>query len=127
MSKVSIIIPVYNSENYIDRCLNSVLNQTYQNFEILVINDGSTDNSQKIIDDYKYKYPEKIIAIEQENKGVSVTRNESMQRANGKYIMFIDNDDYIEANYVETFLKEAEKEDYDVVIGGYRRITEEKR
>ena len=75
MKKVTLIIPVYNSEKYIGKCLDSILNQTYTNFEILVVNDGSKDNSQKVIEEYQNKYPDKIIAINQENKGVSKTRN----------------------------------------------------
>lgn len=121
MEKVTVIIPVYNSENYIARCLDSVLSQSYTNYEILVVNDGSKDNSQKIIEEYKEKYPEKITSIIQENKGVAKTRNESIKRATGKYIMFIDNDDYIDKDYIETFVKEIEKDNSDAVIGGYRR------
>lgn len=127
MSKVTVIIPVYNSEKYIGKCIESILKQTYNDYEIMVVNDGSKDNSQKIIDEYKNKYPEKIIAIKQENKGVSITRNESIKRANGKYIMFIDNDDYIDNDYIETFVREAEKDDYDIVLGGYRRITDKQK
>ena len=125
MSKVTVIIPVYNSEKYIGKCLDSILNQTYNDYEIMIVNDGSKDNSQKIIDEYKNKNPKKIIVIKQENKGVSVTRNESIKRANGKYIMFIDSDDYIDKDYIETFVKKIEKEDYDIVLGGYRRCTEQ--
>lgn len=121
MKKVTLILPVYNSEKYIKKCLDSILHQTYRNYEILVVNDGSKDNSQIIIDEYKDKYPEKIIAIKQENKGVATTRNESIKKANGDYIMFIDNDDYLDEDYIETFVREIEKQDYDVVIGGYRR------
>ena len=127
MRKVTLIVPVYNSEKYINKCLDSILNQTYKNYEILVVNDGSKDNSQKIIDEYASKYPEKIITIEQENKGVAITRNESIKKANGDYIMFIDNDDYIDKEYIETFVEELEEQDYDVVIGGYRRPTEENK
>ena len=89
-----------------------------------IVNDGSKDNSQQIINEYKEKYPNKITAIEQENKGVARTRNESIKRATGKYIMFMDNDDYLDKDYIETFVKEIEKDDCDAVIGGYRRITE---
>ena len=124
MPKVTLIIHVYNSEKYISKCLDSILEQTYKDYEILIVNDGSKDNSQKIINEYKNKYPEKIISIEQENKGVSETRNESIKRANGEYIMFIDNDDYLDKDYIETFVNEIEKKDYDIVLGGYRRITE---
>lgn len=124
MKKVTLIVPVYNSEKYIGKCLDSILNQTYTNFEILVVNDGSKDNSQKVIEEYQNKYPDKIIAINQENKGVSKTRNESIKKANGDYIMFIDNDDFLDSDYIETFVTEAEKGDYDVVLGGYRRQNE---
>ena len=124
MKKVTLIIPVYNSEKYIGKCLDSILNQTYTNFEILVVNDGSKDNSQKVIEEYQNKYPDKIIAINQENKGVSKTRNESIKKASGDYIMFIDNDDFLDSDYIETFITEAEKGDYDVVLGGYRRPNE---
>lgn len=124
MSKVTIIIPVYNSAEYIGKCIESILNQTYHDYDILIVNDGSKDNSQQIINEYKEKYPNKITAIEQGNKGVARTRNESIKRATGKYIMFMDNDDYLDKDYIETFVKEIEKDDYDAVIGGYRRITE---
>lgn len=124
MPKVTVIIPVYNSEKYIGRCLDSVLNQTYKDFEILIVNDGSKDNSQKIIDGYKEKYFDIIVSIEQKNKGVAITRNESIKKANGKYIMFIDNDDYLDSDYIETFVKNIESDDYDIVLGGYRRPTE---
>lgn len=124
MKKVTLIVPVYNSEKYIGKCLDSILNQTYENFEILVVNDGSKDNSQKIIEEYQTKYPDKIVAINQENKGVSKTRNESIKKANGDYIMFIDNDDFLDSDYIETFVTEAEKGDYDAVLGGYRRPNE---
>lgn len=127
MPKVTLIIPVYNSEEHISKCLDSILNQTYKDYEIQVVNDGSKDNSQKIINEYKEKYSDKIISIEQQNKGVSKTRNESILRSNGKYIMFIDNDDYLDKDYIETFVKEIESGDYDAVIGGYRRINENEK
>lgn len=125
MKKVTLIVPVYNSEKYIGRCLDSILNQTYNNFEILVVNDGSKDNSQNVINGYKEKYPDKIITIEQENKGVAVTRNESIKKANGDYIMFVDNDDYLDKDYIETYVKTIEEGEYDIVLGGYRRPNEE--
>lgn len=124
MPKVTIIIPVYNSEKYISNCINSILNQTYKDYEILIVNDGSSDNSQKIIDEYKVKNPNKIISINQENKGVSQTRNESILKANSKYIMFVDNDDYLDNDYIEKFVSTIESGDFDIVLGGYRRITE---
>lgn len=123
--KVSVIIPVYNSEKYIGKCIESVISQTFHDFEIILINDGSKDNSQKILEEYKQKYNDKIVLIKQENMGVSKTRNNAIKLAKGDYIIFIDNDDYIDKEYVETFVKEIEKDDYDVVLGGYKRPNEE--
>lgn len=122
--KVSVIIPVYNSEKYIEKCINSVLEQDYQEFELILINDGSKDGSLKILERYKEKCKEKIVLVNQENCGVSKTRNKAIQMANGKYIMFIDNDDFIDKDYIKTYIEEIEKEDLDVVIGGYRRPNE---
>ncbi len=123
--KVSVIIPVYNSEKFINKCVDSVLEQSFQDYEIILINDGSKDNSKEILDGYKEKYPEKITVIHQENMGVSKTRNNAIKMAKGKYIMFIDNDDFLDKDYIEIFVKEIEKDDYDVVLGGYRRPNEE--
>ena len=122
--KVSVIVPVYNSEKYIEKCLNSIIEQTYKDFELIVINDGSKDKSLEILEKYKNNFPKVITLINQENIGVSKTRNNAIKMAKGKYVMFIDNDDFIDKDYIETFINEAEKEDYDVVLGGYRRPNE---
>ena len=122
--KVSVIVPVYNSEKYIERCLNSILEQNYNDFELIVINDGSKDKSLEILKDYQNKFPQIITLIDQENTGVAKTRNNAIKMSRGKYIMFIDNDDFIDKDYIETFVEEAEKEDFDVVLGGYRRPNE---
>ena len=124
MDKVTLIIPVYNSEKYLPKCIDSILNQTYDNYEIMLVNDGSTDKSQQVINEYKEKWPDKIISIEQENKGVAITRNESIKRAKSDYIMFIDNDDFIDKDYIETYMNYVKQGDYDAVIGGYRRPNE---
>lgn len=122
---VSVVIPVYNAENYVKRCLDSVLNQTYSNLEIILIDDGSTDNSWGILKDYQNKYPNVIKIFKQENMGVSKTRNKGIQIATGKYLMFMDNDDYLEKEYIEKFVCEIVKNDYDVVIGGFQRPNSE--
>lgn len=122
--KVSIIVPVYNSEKYIGKCLDSIFEQTVQDFELIVINDGSKDSSQKKLERYKAEHDEKMILINQENCGVSRTRNNAIKMAKGKYVMFIDNDDFIDKDYIETYLREIEQDDFDVVIGGYRRPNE---
>ena len=123
--KSSFIIPVYNAEKTLSYCLDSILNQTDQDFEIILVNDGSVDKSQEIIERYKKKYPNKIKAYTQKNSGIATTRNNGIKYSSGKYLFFIDNDDYIDPNYVETFVNEIEERKCDVVIGGYRRVTEE--
>lgn len=125
--KSSIIIPIYNAEKTLSYCLDSILKQTDQDFEIVLINDGSIDESDKIIDKYTKKYPEKIKAYIQKNSGIAITRNKGIQYSSGKYLFFIDNDDYIDNNYVENFIKGIENTEYDVLIGGYRRVTENEK
>ena len=124
--KVSIIIPVYNVEKYISRCLDSILNNTYKDIEIILVNDGSKDNSQKIIDEYKEKYADIIISVEQENKGPAEARNLAMDIATGEYLMFVDSDDFVEKDYIEQYVSQL-TEDYDMVIGGYYRTNDEKK
>lgn len=117
MENVTVIIPVYNSEKYIGKCIESVINQTYKNIKILLINDGSTDKSKEILGKYRSEY-ENIEVINQNNKGVAVTRNEAIMKVNTKYLMFIDNDDFIDSNYIETYINSAEENNYDIVMGG---------
>ena len=121
MDKVSIVLPVYNSEDYLDRCIKSIVTQNYDNIELIIINDGSTDNSWQIIEKYKEEYPNIIVAIDQKNMGVSKTRNKGIDYATGKYLMFIDNDDYFDNHYIDTFVESIKKDDLDIVIGGYKR------
>jgi glycosyltransferase involved in cell wall biosynthesis len=111
---VSIIIPVYNVEQYLEECLDSILNQTYKNYEIIAINDGSTDNSAKILEKYKQKY-EEIIVYHQENAGISVARNKGLKLAKGKYIYFLDSDDYIVSETIENLVKKMEKYNLDLI------------
>lgn len=122
---VSIIIPVYNSEKYISRCLDSVICQTYRNIEIIVINDGSKDDSLKILKSYSKKYSF-IHLYDQNNQGVANTRNNALKYSNGKYIMFIDNDDYIDKDYVDTYVRIIKQNNSDLVIGGYKRVSDKK-
>ena len=113
---VTIIIPIYNSEKYIKRCVDSILKQTYKTIEVLLINDGSKDNSVDVVKKIKDK---RIRLIDKENEGVSKTRNLGIKEAKGKYIIFIDNDDFIDKDYVENHVKAIG--DNDVLISGYRR------
>lgn len=116
MKKISIIVPVYNTEKYLEKCLESLVNQTLENIEIIVINDGSTDNSPNIIEKYEKLYPEKIKAFTKPNGGISSTRNFGLSKSSGEYIGFIDSDDYIEHNMYEELYKKAIEGDFDVTI-----------
>ena len=103
MKLVSVIVPVYNCEKYLKKCLTSILNQSYNNIEVLVVNDGSSDNSQKIIDgiaasDFRIK------AWQQPNQGVAAARNYALNNAIGDYYLFVDGDDYIGSDYVKNFV-----------------------
>lgn len=120
--KFSIIIPVYNSEKYIDRCLNSVLTQTYNNYEIIIINDGSTDNSEKILK--KYESNKKIKIISQTNHGVSSSRNIGIKESTGDYILFLDSDDFYENDILETLKNNIKDE--DIIKFGYKDLKENK-
>lgn len=124
---VSVVVPVYNLEKYIENCLKSIVAQTYKNLEILCIDDGSTDGSADIIksmaeNDLRIKY------VYQENAGVSAARNRGMNEATGKYLMFVDGDDYLHYQAVELFVREIEKSDCDVVCAHevYTSNTDEK-
>lgn len=99
--RFSIIVPVYNSEKYLVKCLESIINQTNQDFELLIINDGSTDDSQEIINKYQNKYPFKIKSFIKENGGLSDARNYGVTKAIGEYILFIDSDDFINTRLLE--------------------------
>lgn len=119
MSKlVSIIVPVYNIENYAENCIKSLVNQTYQDIEIILVDDGSTDNSGKICDDFAQQH-ELIKVVHKENGGLSSARNAGLDVASGDYIMFIDGDDYIAENAVEILLKHIANNDADMVQFDY--------
>lgn len=114
---ISIIIPVYNVEKYIRKCLDSVLNQTYKNIEIIIINDGSTDNTYSICIEYE-KSDSRIKLFTQENSGQGAARNLGLQHAQGTYIGFVDGDDYIDPDMYETMIKQAENLSAELVICG---------
>ncbi|MBY0124241.1 glycosyltransferase [Bacillus sp. S/N-304-OC-R1] len=119
--KVSIIIPVYNSEKFLINCLDSVVNQTFNDVEIIVINDGSTDGSLKILEYYAGEYS-KIILLDQDNVGYSSTVNRGLNIANGDYIAFVDGDDYIELDMIEILYKEAAANDLDLAVCNWDRV-----
>lgn len=115
---VSIIVPVYNVELYLEQCLESIIQQTFSNLEIIVINDGSTDNSFKIIKEFSNK-DSRFIIIDQENKGISSARNSGINISSGDYLMFVDSDDWIAPNTVEVLLSKIY--DTDLVACSYNR------
>lgn len=120
-AKISIIIPVYNVELYLSRCIESVLCQTYKNFELILINDGSTDNSLKICKLYQER-DNRIKLIDKCNEGVSSARNEGLNIAQGEYITFVDSDDYIHEKYLEKLLFVMNEKNCDMVYCSYKNV-----
>lgn len=122
MVKISIVVPVYNSIKYLDRCINSILKQTFLDFELILINDGSTDSSFSVMK--KYETDSRVKCYSQKNKGIAATRNRGIDLASGEYIMFIDNDDYIKEDYLMNYVTKIEEDESDVVIGNYQRVLD---
>ena len=117
IKKISIIIPVYNTENYLSECLNSVINQTLKNIEIICINDGSTDNSSKILEKYN-KFDERIVIINQKNQGSGISRNKGIDLSKGKFISFLDSDDMYYNNIALESLYNKAKINKAIICGG---------
>lgn len=124
---ISIIVPVYNLEKYISRTIDSILKQSYQDIEIIIVNDGSTDGSKKIIDDYADRYPEKIRCIHIENGGVTNARLTGVENAKGEWIGFVDGDDTIENNMYEKLLSNALKYNSEISHCGFQLLFEDGR
>lgn len=120
-SLVSIIIPVYNAEQFLSRCIESVIKQTYSNIEIVLVNDGSLDNSGTICNEYAIS-DKRVSVIHKENAGPSKAREDGINQSKGEYIIFVDADDYIDANMIERLIIVAEQ-GYDVVQCGFRKVT----
>ena len=123
--KITVIVPVYNVEHYLDKCLDSVIKQTYKNIEIIVVNDGSTDNSGEICQEYAQK-DNRIVYIEKENGGLSDARNAGLDQMTGSYVTFVDSDDWIEQDYVETLYQKITEYQADIAIGNYYSFDEER-
>jgi len=123
---LSIIVPVYNVEAYLDKCLSSIFKSTFTDYELIIINDGTKDNSEQIINKYIDKYKEKITYISKENTGLSDTRNLGMNIAKGKYIAFVDSDDYIEPDAYELMMAKAKERNFDIVATDVRLVYENK-
>ena len=122
--KITVIVPVYNVEHYLDKCLDSLINQTYKNLEIIVINDGSIDNSGIICQEYAQK-DNRIVYIEKENGGQSEARNMGLDRMTGSYVTFVDSDDWIELDYVEILYKKITEYQADIAVGNYYSYNEQ--
>ncbi len=115
MKKISVIVPVYNVEQYLRRCLDSLVNQTLNDIEIIVVNDGSPDDSQAIIDEYACKY-ENIRAFKKVNGGLSDARNFGLEYVTGEYVAFVDSDDYVQKDMYEKMYSKAKENDFDIVV-----------
>lgn len=115
---VSIIVPVYNTEDYLYSCIESLVNQSYKNIEIILVNDGSTDNSPNIIKTFAEK-DKRIKVINKSNEGVTIARKTGWQHSSGKYCLFIDSDDYIELKAIEYFINIISNKEYDFIVGNY--------
>lgn len=125
-SKVSVIVPIYNVEKYLSRCLDSLINQTLKEIEIICVNDGSTDNSLEILKEYHLK-DSRIKIINKQNAGLSAARNSGLKIASGEYIGFVDSDDWVDLNFFEKLYNSAQKNNCDIAIASIIRINEHKR
>ena len=115
MPKVSVIVPFYNVEGYIEKCLETLVNQTLEDIEIILVNDGSKDRSIEIVNKFLEAYPEKLVYLEKENGGLSDARNYAIPYAKGEYIAFLDSDDYVEKDMYQKMYELAKKENSDMV------------
>lgn len=124
--EISIIVPIYNTERYLDRCLKSIVEQTYQNFELILINDGSTDGSGSICDRYADQY-DNICAVHNQNQGPAASREEGIKRATGSLIMFVDSDDWLDLSLLSKLYQAIQESDADIVCCQHADIYQHKR
>lgn len=122
---VSVVIAVYNMERYLDKCIESIMKQSFNDYEVILVNDGSVDNSEKIIDKYVELNPQIFKKINKTNGGLSSARNISFDYIKGKYVTFLDADDYYDKEYLKTLIDKAEKDGLDMVCSGQHKITED--
>lgn len=128
MPKVTVVVPVYRVENYLSRCLDSLLTQSISDYEVICVNDCSPDHCQEILEGYQARYPQKVRLLEnQENLGQGRSRERGICEAQGDYLMFVDSDDYVREDYIETYLRYMEQSPVDVLIGGYTRDVDGKK
>ncbi len=121
---ISVIVPIYNVEKYLNRCIDSIINQTYKNLEIILVDDGSPDNCPKICDEYAKK-DDRIKVIHKENGGLSDARNKGIKIASGEYIGFVDSDDYIDEKMYEYLLKLIKDNNAEISVCGYKKVYSE--
>lgn len=121
---VSVIVPTYNDARHIDKCISSLLKQTYINIEVIIVDDGSEDMTPQIVKDI-YKHDQRILYIKQDNMGVCVARNNGIDKAKGKYLLFVDSDDYLQEKYINHLVRSAEANHSELVIGGYSLVRED--
>lgn len=119
---ISIIMPVYNKYNYLMKSINSIINQTYKDFELIIVDDGSSDGSEKLCDEFAKK-DQRIRVIHLKNSGVSNARNVGLDNAKGKYLQFIDSDDYVDEDMLEKLYNKATQYDVDIVISGITKVN----
>lgn len=115
MERISIVVPIYNVAKYLDKCINTLVNQTYSDLEIILVNDGSTDESLSICNEWKEK-DKRIVVVNKENGGLSSARNAGIKKANGSYICFVDSDDYVELDMVEKLINAIHEDGSDIAI-----------
>ena len=118
---VSIILPVYNAQNHLARCVGSICAQTYSNIEIIILNDGSRDQSLPVCEEFRAKDP-RIVLVDKENSGVADTRNLGLKLAGGKYVQFVDSDDYLDPDFTAALVAAAEEHTADLVIAPYKMV-----
>ena len=122
--KISVVVPVYNTEKYLKECIDSIINQNYDNWEAFLVDDGSSDNSYAICKEYKKRFPNKIFIKRIKHKGVSVARNYALKKASGDYFVFLDSDDYIKGDLFKHINENANK-GIDVFVGEFDSISED--
>ena len=122
MTKISVIIPIYNTDKYLRRCIDSIINQDFKDYEIILIDDGSSDNSALICDEYAQKYSN-IIVVHTPHSGVATARNLGVEQANGKYIMFCDSDDYAESDWIATLFEQIDKNPTSSVFCAFSKMN----
>lgn len=120
---ISVIVPVYNVERYLRQCLDSLINQTYNELEVIMVDDGSKDSSGKICDEYSEKY-DNFKVVHKENAGLGMARNTGFEHIKGEYVTFVDSDDYLEPDCIATLYNELRNKDVDMCKGGFKRVID---